>query len=126
MDKLVIIELVNKVDHFLNTECDTGFKTIKKVLFSRPVKPMFEAALGVKQTATELKLQRLALILKYMGDCVDTEQGKDNKILYLQFFRILDMNLKEVRVALQEFIDNNKELLTPPPKSPPRASPAPP
>lgn len=74
---------------------------------------MNKAAKDYFAITEELSLPKLALTLKYMAESVDKTLGKDNKILYIQFYKELDMALKETRLALQQFEQDHKEKLVP-------------
>jgi len=64
---------------------------------------MKKSALHYMDITTGLGLPKLATILRHMGKCVCSDEGTPNKILYVQFFRILSMELTETRNALKKY-----------------------
>jgi hypothetical protein len=86
-----------------------GFVLIKQQVFAKTCEPMLAAAQFYRDKTRELGLSKLECILIYMCKCVNKEEGTENKILYIQYYRVLNIELQETKKALKEFFDANKK-----------------
>ena len=62
-------------------------------MFAKEFENMQKAALVHVNTLRNLGLTRLSNLLTHMAACVDNKDGKGNKILYLQYCRLLNIEL---------------------------------
>lgn len=78
---------------------------------------MYKAAHYYEERTKELGLTRLATLLKHMANCVNSELGHTNKILFAQFWRAVIIELNATKLAFDEYKEQNKSALeVPPPK----------
>lgn len=70
---------------------------------------MLAAAQFYKDKTRELGLSKLECILTHMCKCVNKDEGTENKILYVQYYRILNIELQEAKKALKELFDANSK-----------------
>ncbi len=69
---------------------------------------MYKAAYQYKEQVEQLGLLKLAAIFRNMAECVNKASGNQNKILYIQYYRLVNLELKETKEALKKLREERK------------------